>query len=378
MLARRGATLAHPAMRVLFAITRGEIGGAQEHVRILARGLIERGHDVGIVVEAPSALADDLAAVNASVLPWSSIARNIDPLADVRARRELRRAVQRFDPQILHLHSAKAGVLGRGLVRDGATVYTNHHAPYGPARQWSHRVVARPAEQLSLRWLDGIISVGARDMPLIRKLAPRVPLRLIRNAVPFDGEPASPADPVPVALWVARMRRPKDPLQAVEAWEHVVRARPDARLVMCGEGPLAQALEERIRSSAAREHIDYLGRVPDLREVQRTASLFLLATAVEGGITMATLEAMTHGLVPVVSDAGDAWLHDVHRMGVVVPRRSPRAMAAAVVDLLDRPIELSAMRRRAIDYSRAGWSTDDMVDSTIDFYDHVGSARDGS
>lgn len=371
MLACGGATFAHQVMRVLFAITRGEIGGAQEHVRILARGLIERGHDVGIVVEAPSALADDLAASGATVLPWSSIERNIDPLADFRARTELRRAVDGFGPQVLHLHSAKAGILGRGLVRSGATIYTNHHAPYGPARQWSHRLVARPAEQLSLRWLDGIISVGARDMPLIRKIAPNVPLRLIRNAVPFTGEPASPATPVPVALWVARMRRPKDPLQAVEAWEHVVRARPDARLLMCGEGPMVERLQDRIEGSPAKERIEYLGRVPDLRAVQEQASLFLLATAVEGGITMATLEAMTHGLVPVVSDAGDAWLHDLHRMGVVVPRRSPKAMAAAVLALLDDPAELASKRSRAIDYARNGWSTQDMVDATVDFYQYA-------
>lgn len=375
MFARRPGTVAPPAMRVLFAITRGEIGGAQEHVRILGSGLIDRGHDVGIVVEAPSNLGDRLSERGAMVIPWSSIERNVDPFADVRARRELRHAVAEFRPDVLHLHSAKAGVLGRGLVGDGATIYTNHHAPYGPGRQWSHRIIARPAEQLSLRWLDGIISVGARDMPLIRKMAPRVPLRLIRNAVPFEGEPASPVDPVPAALWVARMRRPKDPLQAVAAWEHVVRAVPDAKLIMCGEGPLADALRRRIDRSFARSSIEYLGRVPELREQQSRASLFLLTTDVEGGITMATLEAMTHGLVPVVSDAGDAWLHDVHGMGVAVPQDSPKTVAAAVVQLLRRPDDIAAMRARAIEYARNGWSVDHMVDATSGFYSEVRGRR---
>lgn len=373
MLTCQAATVAHRAMRILFAITRGEVGGAQEHVRILVRGLLERGHEVAIVVETPSALGDDLAVSGAAVIPWSSIERNIDPLADVRARRELRAAVVGFQPDVVHLHSAKAGVLGRGLLgaRGGVTLYTNHHAPYGPGRQWTHRLIARPAEQLSLRWLDGIISVGARDMPLIRKIAPGVPLRLVRNAVPFDGDPASPTDVVPVALWVARMRRPKDPLQAVEAWEHVVREVPAARLILCGEGPLGDALRARIARSPAADSIEYLGRVPSLREQQQRASLFLLTTAVEGGLTMATLEAMTHGLVPVVSDAGDAGLLDLHRMGVAVPRDAPRAVAAAVVALLRAPDQLRDMRSRAIAYARDGWSTDDMVDATLEFYGDV-------
>lgn len=358
-------------MRVLFAITRGEIGGAQEHLRILATGLLARGHSVGLAAEEPSMLTEAISAAGAESLKWNSIERDINPFADVRARRELRQIVRSYEPDVIHLHSSKAGLLGRRLVRPpkGIVLQTCHHAPYGPGRRWTHRILARPIDQVALPYLDGILSVGARDMPLLRKLAPDVPIRLVRNAVPFEGTPPrSPERPVPVALWVARMRHPKDPIQAVTAWEKVVRVRPDACLIMCGEGPLLGALRKRVARSPAADNIEVLGRVPDVALHHARASIYLLATDVEGGNTMATLEAMTNGLVPVMNDAGDAFLIEHARAGIVVARRSPRAMAHAVLGLMNDPERLLAMRQRALTFSREDWTVEDFVDATVDFY----------
>lgn len=365
-------------MRVLFAITKGEIGGAQEHVRVLVDGLHRRGHSVGLVVSDPSELAGSARAIGAEVFAWPSIEGNVSPVADLRARRQLRAAIAAFHPDVLHLHSSKAGVLGRHLLRPpgGVTVFTCHHAAYGPGRKLLNRVLARPIEQLTLRTLDGIISVGARDVPLMRKLAPAIPITVIPNAVPIPGPPASPEHPVPVALWVARMQHPKDPIQAIRAWERVVDVVPEARLLLCGGGPLAHRIAGCIERSPARDNIEYLGKVPDLRPFQAQASVYLLATDVEGGTTMATLEALTQGLVPVMSDAGDAWLLERFGCGVIVPRRSPKAMAQAVIRLFRNPDELAEMRIRALRFARDQWTTANMVDSTAAFYERI-YARSG-
>jgi glycosyltransferase involved in cell wall biosynthesis len=186
--------------------------------------------------------------------------------------------------------------------------------------------------------------------------------------VPFpdDAVPAKSDDHV--ALWVARMQAPKDPLLAIDAWPAVVRAVPDARLVLCGTGPLLAQVRRRAAASPVASHIEVRGFVDDLEPLRRSASLYVLATRVEGGTTMATLEAMTRGLVPVVSDAGDAFLYEHARAGVVVQPGSARALAAAVVDLWHDPDRLAAMRERALEMSRHEWTTDDMVAETLSFY----------
>ena len=365
-------------MRVLFAITRGEVGGAQQHLRVLAERLLARDVSVVVAVEEGSALERQLEGAGVEVLPWRSIVRNPHPVKDLRARRELRSIVADQDPDVLALYSSKAGALGRGLTkgRRGVTIFTCHHAPYGPGRQWSHRLLARPIDQLTLPLVDGIISDGARDVPMLRKLAPKVPVRVISNAFEFRDAPPDPAERRdPIVLWIARLRRPKDPLQLIAAWPTVVRNHPDARLVMCGTGPLEDNVRRAIARSRAAASIDFVGFVDDLAPLLATASVFVLASDVEGGITMATLEAMGSGVVPVVSDVGDSLLLEHERAGVVVPRRSPKALGAAIAALLADEDLLSGARSRAISTARSTWSSDRFVDETLAFYREVYERR---
>jgi glycosyltransferase involved in cell wall biosynthesis len=358
-------------VRVLFAITNGDVGGAQEHLRIIAEGLLARSHRVGLLVARPSPLADRLGSTGVEILPWGSIVRHPQPISDWKARRQLVAAVRHFRPDVLHVHSAKAGVLGRGVLSPpaGVTIYTCHHAPYGPGRKISHRLLGRPLEAISLPMTNGIISVGARDMPMMRKLAPGVPMFLVRNAVPPQPLPASSDQTTaPVAVWVARLAHPKDPLQAIDAWRHVVARVPAARLLICGTGPLSERVQRAAEKSPVRAQISYLGHVPDLSAVLAQGSIYLLASQVEGGTTMATLEAMTAGLVPVLNDVGDAFLYTHADCGIVVSRNAPRALASAVVDLFQDPARLRDMSRRAATFARESWTVDDMVEGTVHAY----------
>jgi phosphatidylinositol alpha-1,6-mannosyltransferase len=166
------------------------------------------------------------------------------------------------------------------------------------------------------------------------------------------------------------MAHPKDPLQAVQAWERVVAEVPEARLVMCGGGPLSERVRARVAGSPACHAIDHRGQVPDLAEVLAESSIFLLTSKVEGGSTMATLEAMAAGLVPVISDVGDSSLYLHADCGAVVARNAPRAVASAVVRLLRDPEELAAMGERAAAFARS-WTVDQMATATERFFDRV-------
>ncbi|HMD45369.1 MAG TPA: glycosyltransferase family 4 protein [Acidimicrobiales bacterium] len=356
-------------MRVMFAITKGEVGGAQTHLRILAQGLMDDGHQVAVVVEAASALAADIDRLGGEVVAWPSIRRAPSPRADLAARRELKAAVERWRPDVLHLHSSKAGVLGTGLLAPprGVTIFTCHHAPFGPGRQWSHRVIARPVDQLVLARLDGIVSVGVRDVPRLRRIAPRVPIEVIRNAVPAPSDPPARRPLRPAALWVARLAQPKDPVTAVLGWQEVARVLPGATLSVCGAGPLRTRLDRVVRDGPAGS-VDVVGFADDLGPRYAAASLFLLVSRVEGGLTMATLEAMANGLVPVASDVGDAPLLEELGLGVCVPDRSPRAVAAAVLDLLGDEVRFDRLRDNAVRYATEERTPALMVGETVAFY----------
>lgn len=362
-------------MRILYVITKGEHGGAQTHMRLLATGAALSGHRVAVAVEPESPLAASIVSAGIEILPWH-VEPELEPIADFRARLSLRRLVREASPDVLHLYSSKAGAVGRGLLRPpaGITIFTCHHAPYGPRRRLSHRFVGRVFDQLTLRYLDGIISDGARDMPLLRKLAPNVPMRLIPNGIePWTGPRRS--GPSQTVIWVARLQHPKDPVLLIDGWRYVAKAEPGARLIMCGTGPLERLVRTRAAASPAAESISVLGNVPDLDPYFDRAAIFVLATRVEGGLTMATLEAMARGLVPVVSDAGDAFLLEHAHCGVVVQPRSHRALADAIISLLRNPDARQAMGERAKEAVSSRWTSDGMVQATLQFYDTVASAR---
>lgn len=358
-------------MRVLFAITRGETGGAQRHLEVLGEGVSRRGHEVGVVTEV-GPLAENASRLGLEVIEWRSITRDPSPWRDLRARRELRTAVKAFRPDVLALYSSKAGVLGRGLLTPGTgvTVFTCHHAPFGPGRQWTHRIIGRAVEQLTLRYVNGIITDGVRDMPMLRKLAPGVPIALIPNGVALpDGPVEELTTNAHEALWVARFRRPKDPLQAIRAWRSVRQRVPEATLHMCGEGPLWDEAMSKAAEHGGDSGVQLHGFVPSVRPYAAASSVFVLTSDVEGGITMATLEAMANGLVPVISDVGDAFMLEQERCGIVVPRRSPQSVAKAVIHLFENESERKEMRARAMAFSRETWTTDRLVESTLSFYD---------
>jgi len=359
-------------MRVMFAITKGEVGGAQEHLRILAQGLLERGNQVAVAVTPGTKLADSVESAGAAIYRWESISANAAPLSNLSARRELKAAVNDWGPDVLHLYSSVAGAVGSGILRppDGVTIFTCHHAAFGKGRRWTHRVLSRPVAQATLPRMDGIITDGTRDLAALRKIAKHVPFEVVRNAVPVTGRPVTDGVLRPSAIWVARLQSPKDPLMAVAAWEKVVARIPDAVLTICGTGPLDGALREKVAQSPARTNIEVAGFVPDMLPLIKRASIFLLVSKVEGGTSMATLEAMTKGLVPVITDVGDAYLMPEKQCGVLVQSYDPDSIADSIVALMSDPDRFAVLRSNALAFAR-GRTVDDFVDETRDFYGRV-------
>ena len=94
---------------------------------------------------------------------------------------------------------------------------------------------------------------------------------------------------------------------------------------------------------------------------------------IEGGITMATLEALSQGLVPIMSDAGDAFLLEHARCGIVCAKGDQRGTTAAIVALLRDHHRIIEMRERALRFAREDWTARDMVIATEAWYRSVSS-----
>ena len=104
-------------MKIVHLITRLILGGAQENTLITCKHLADRGHEVALVtgpaLGPEGQLFDWTVDQNYRTLVVNSMRREINFRRDLKAYREIKQILTEIQPDIVHTHSAKAGILGR-------------------------------------------------------------------------------------------------------------------------------------------------------------------------------------------------------------------------------------------------------------------------
>jgi glycosyltransferase involved in cell wall biosynthesis len=176
---------------------------------------------------------------------------------------------------------------------------------------------------------------------------------VVRNGVPLPDGDTGPArtaaraelglaDDAVVALYAGQLEARKDPLAAARAAREVNGRGLPLVLVVVGDGPLRDELR-RLEGPGVR----VLGRRSDLDRLLAAADIFVLPSEREG-MSFALLEAMAHGLAPVVSD-GPGNPETVGVAGRVVPVGDDAALAAALEELTSDADQRSALGAAARD-----------------------------
>jgi glycosyltransferase involved in cell wall biosynthesis len=231
----------------------------------------------------------------------------------------------------------------------------------GPIVGWFYRqaeLCLAPSEAVARR----LISFGVPEARVLRiqrgvDLALFEPARrdrgvLARLGVDGDG---------PVALYVGRLSREKNLDALTRAWAEVFAARPDARLLVVGEGPLAGALGGPGTVVAG----PLFGEA--LAAVFASADVFAFPSETEtfGNVVV---EAAASGLPAVVAAAGAAHEHVVDgETGLVIDGADPRSLSRALLALLGDPARREAMGRAGRAHA-ARYDLESAVRSTWDLY----------
>jgi len=104
-------------MKIVHIITRLILGGAQENTLITSKLLAERGHDVTLITGPALGPEGDLYdfAKNQQFefIILNNLRRQINPFHDMPAYFQIKGLLKKLKPDIVHTHSAKAGILGR-------------------------------------------------------------------------------------------------------------------------------------------------------------------------------------------------------------------------------------------------------------------------
>ncbi len=104
-------------MKIVHIITRLILGGAQENTLITCKLLAQRGHDVTLItgpaIGPEGELFNQTKGQDYKVIVLDRLRRAINPFKDIVSYFQIKKVLRQLQPDIVHTHSAKAGILGR-------------------------------------------------------------------------------------------------------------------------------------------------------------------------------------------------------------------------------------------------------------------------
>ncbi len=155
-------------MIIVHIITRLILGGAQENTLITCKLLAQRGHDVTLItgpaIGSEGELFNQTKGQKYKTIVVDNMIRAINPLKDLKSYIEIKRLLKQLKPDIVHTHSAKAGVLGRfaayNLKPRPKIVHTIHGLAFHPYQsQWLNKFYIA-IEKVTAKKTDFFISVA--------------------------------------------------------------------------------------------------------------------------------------------------------------------------------------------------------------------------
>jgi len=331
-----------PVPHVLLVITKGEAGGAQTHVMELCRALQGRVRFTVAIGgnDAHNVLGQALTQLGTSVLALPSLQNSLNPLKVLASVRALLAHLRVLQPDVIHAHSAVAGVIARlsGKLRQIPVIYTVHGFGFKPQARWWIRTNAWLAEAVLAAWTTRMVCVSAHEKELAARL-PMPPERVsvVHNAladVPWRSDMATQP---PSLVMVARMAAPKRPDVLIEALALLapMGLRPDTRIL--GGGP---DLVRHQQAAAPMPHIRLEGDVSDVAQRLAQHQIFVLLSDHEG-LPISILEAMRAGMAIVSTRLPGIEEMLTHAQSAWLVPNSPQAVADALQTLLaDSPLRL--------------------------------------
>jgi glycosyltransferase involved in cell wall biosynthesis len=370
-------------VRVLRLIARMNVGGPAQQIVGLQRGLDRDRFESRLVTGTVGSGEEDhlhLRAPELEVLRLPELGRSIRAVGDIRALSACVRELRRFQPHILHTHTAKAGVLGRIAARLAdvpLTVHTYHgHLLHGyfPAPVTA---AIRSVERSLAPRTDWLLAVGerVRDDLLDAGIGSPAQYRVVPPGVAVSEAPPRDearrdlrlSDDGSVVSYVARLTQIKRPLRFIELVRAVAPWCPDAQFLVAGEGPLLPTMREAARGLPVR----FLGWRSDVERVYAASDVTVLTSDNEG-MPVSLIEAGLCGRAAIATDVGS--VREVVQDGVtgrVLPVTDSEGMSRALRDLLGDRTLLSEMGDRARERCRARFAMERLVGDTEELYEQL-------
>jgi glycosyltransferase involved in cell wall biosynthesis len=295
---------------------------------------------------------------------------------DLAAAWRLSRVLKQLKPDIIHAHDPHG-------VAMAATALSIASPSPPPPLVASRRIEFRIAHNSFSKWKYGrvdcfvAISEAVRER-LVADGIPRNKITVVHEGVDVERIVHLQTANVHAAFYlpthapvvgnIGALVPQKGQHHLIDAAAIVVRAVPDSRFVICGDGELRQALEDQIKRKHLERHVFLAGFRSDVLELLKGFDLFALSSLQEGLCTSlvdamaaskAAVATRVGGVPEVVADG---------ETGFLVQPRDHEAMADRIIALLKDNAGRARMGKAALKRAREQFTVDRMVEGTLETY----------
>lgn len=299
-------------MKIMYCITSSSWGGAQLHVLELCRDQVKRGNQVIFVVGDDGPLLSKVKRINGvTTILLSTLHKQVSPIDDLKSVLILRKIIKKESPDIVHLHSSKAGTIGRlsviGLKNKPKTIFTVHGWAFtdgvpSKAKRKLYRMIEKlvsPLTDLFICVSEFDKRIGIRD----KVLSPRSKVSVIHNGSPEPNKKDinfSCHDPLRFVM-IARFAKQKDQKMLINAIKDL--PKDQYLLTFVGDGETLLECKELVHTYGLGSNVKFLGFKDDVIPYLIDNDVYILSTHYEG-LPISIIEAMSYGLPILASDVG--------------------------------------------------------------------------
>ncbi|MEK6630761.1 MAG: glycosyltransferase, partial [Acidobacteriota bacterium] len=271
----------------------------------------------------------------------------------------LLKVIDRKKIDILHMHGYGATTFGRSAAAMRRLPTILHEHANLTDTPWFQKVADRALEpftdiaiavsQSTARFVINARLVTPEKVKVVYLGAPLEEFSRPRSASEVsDARLALGIGPADFAIGtVTRLHDSKGNEVLVEAARAVLDARPSAKFYLVGEGPLLSALEAQAARMNLGDRFVFAGFAKDVSQVLAAFDLSVFPSLWEG-TPLTGFEALAAGK-PIVATDADGLLDILtrDRDARIVPRRDAKALAAAIIAMMDSPAERAKLSANA-------------------------------
>jgi glycosyltransferase involved in cell wall biosynthesis len=382
-------------MKIVHIITRLIIGGAQENTLLSCEGQHRLGHQVTLItgpaIGPEGSLLQRAKSFGYRVEVIDEMRRAILPVKDYRSYRAMIRLLRQIDPDVVHTHSSKAGIIGRwaahaarGSADKPMIVHTIHGLAFTASTNKVVNHVYKKLEAWTAPITDKIVCVAdaMRDQSVaggVGKPEQYVTVYSGMETAPFLDPPVSRSairqqlglrDEHIAVGTIARLFDLKGHDDLLDLAPDLCRCFPQLRFMWVGDGSLRGSFEKRIAEMGLNDRFILTGLVPPTRIPELANAMDILAhPSRREGLARALPQGGLCGCPCVTYDIDGAKEGVIDgQTGFVLPPFDKFKFGEAITELLEKPELRQNMGAAGREFAARRFDSTVMVDSLEQVY----------